>query len=97
LSSSEDEARAAPATVSGESAPDYGHWETGKAGRMDGDPRARRPAGTVTQPVGGEHHTERSNAAVTSFPMREREAASGRARSARDRGSVGRVVPARQA
>ena len=31
-----------------------GHWATGKAGRtLSNDPRARRPASTVTQPVDG--------------------------------------------
>jgi len=44
---------AAPATVSGEPQVQYGHWETGKAGPWGNDPRARRPASAVTQPVDG--------------------------------------------
>ena len=50
-SNSEDSV-AAPATVSGEPGP-YSHWETGKAGHKGNDPRARRPASAVTQPVDG--------------------------------------------
>ena len=55
---------AAPATVSGEPS---SASATGKLGRLDErrDPQARRPASAVTQPVGGEHHTERLFAAVT--------------------------------
>jgi hypothetical protein len=43
-----------------------GNWEGWAKGN---DPRARRPASTVTQPVGGAHHTERLFAAVTREPM----------------------------
>ena len=60
---------AAPATVSGESASEISHWETGKAGRR------QRPASQETcqrsHPTGGRGvHTERLFAAVTSMPMR---------------------------
>ena len=55
---------AAPATVSGEPS---SASATGKLGRLGegNDPQARRPASTVTQPVGGAYHTERLFAAVT--------------------------------
>ena len=81
---------AAPATVSGEPVVRVSHWETGKAGRTGNDPRARRPASAVTQPVGGGPHgaavrsgdidnrCEGRARCLSHDPKQEREAVRGR-------------------